>query len=174
MDALQLLREVSSAYDAIETLSLEAEIVAESGDEFSNSISRHRLRFHYARPNRMRCEPLGRNGILVIANGAEVQFRFEPQGQISTHPLHQLPHSFQPDRPLTGNDEPFLFTSIHQQVDSAEYLRDENGCHVVSVRYWGAHMADARRQRPRRVLDSLVGSRRHAPVRQPRPPHAHR
>jgi hypothetical protein len=49
--------------------------------------------------------------------------------------MHRLPHLFRPDFPFSGGDEPFLFQGIEERVTAAEILRDEDGCHVVSVTY---------------------------------------
>jgi hypothetical protein len=45
-----------------------------------------------------------------------------------------LPHAFRPEFPITG-DAAFLFTGIEERVESAEVVRQEQGCDVVSVRY---------------------------------------
>jgi len=45
-----------------------------------------------------------------------------------------LPHSFHSKFPLTG-DTVLLFAGIEENVESAEVLRQEDDCFVVSVRY---------------------------------------
>lgn len=49
--------------------------------------------------------------------------------------MHRLPHLFRPDFPFAGGDEAFLYQGIEERVAAAEILRDEDGCHVISVTY---------------------------------------
>src|SRR5215472_9064474 len=82
MDALTLLREVSDAYRSLRSLSVEASILTESGDENFSQHSEQRVHFLYAAPDRIRYEglartdlsrsPTGRNYILASV-GADSQ-----------------------------------------------------------------------------------------------------
>jgi hypothetical protein len=56
MDALTLLRDVSDAYRALQSLSVEATISTDSGDENSSQQSEQRVRFFYAAPDQIRYE----------------------------------------------------------------------------------------------------------------------
>jgi hypothetical protein len=48
--------------------------------------------------------------------------------------MYHVPHSFQPDFPLS-NDATFLFQRIEERVAGARVLREEDGCYVVAVTY---------------------------------------
>src|SRR5690242_19325754 len=143
MDALALLRDVSDSYRALTTIAVEASLIAESGDENSNSRNEQRVRFLYAAPNRVRYEPLGGQGVAHVVDGefqhtvfggprfpGGVRYTKTPAAQ-----MHRLPHLFRPDFPFAGGDEPYLFIGIDQRVTAAEHWRDEDGCHVVAVSY---------------------------------------
>jgi outer membrane lipoprotein-sorting protein len=142
MDAIALLNQVSDAYSRISTLSIEATVINESGDEDENQRSEHRIRFLYAAPDRVRYEPLGSRGILTVCDGKQIHTLFRHRGPMrgphysgvpaSSQPL---PHSFRPDLPSGGNNEAFLFTCVNEQVKEAEMLPDEDGYRVVSVTY---------------------------------------
>ncbi len=140
MDALALLQEVSTAYRILHTLSLEATIIMESGDENANSRNLQRIRFFYTNPNFLRFEPLGKTGVTVIADGHHLHTlsrhpHVPPGPQHSSIPLAQVPEfpqSFRWDVPVADR---LLFHAIDQHVTSAEILRHEDGCHVVSVTY---------------------------------------
>jgi hypothetical protein len=144
MNALTLLQEVSTAYRILHTLSLEATIVTESGDENANNRNLHRIRFLYTHPNLLRFEPVGKDGTTVIADGQQIHtiFRRRPMApgpQHSSVPIAKvpgLPKFFRWDIPHT---DALLFHYIDQHVASAEILRQEDGCHVVSATYEGSH-----------------------------------
>jgi outer membrane lipoprotein-sorting protein len=141
MDGLELLREVSEAYRKLKSLAIEAAIVSESGDENSNQRGEHRVRFFYEAPDRIRFEPCGKNGIVQVADGDRLHTLFRtPQsqggpryGSIPVAEMRRLPHLFRPECPFSGGDEAFLFQGIDERVTATEVLREEDGCHVVSV-----------------------------------------
>jgi len=143
MDALTLLREVSDAYRSLRSLSVEASILTESGDENFSQHSEQRVHFLYAAPDRIRYERFGKNGIVQVADGKELHTsfggrRFAGKPHYSSVPaanLPRLPHLFQPDFPFGVADEVFLYQGIEQGVVAAQILRHEDGCHVVSVTY---------------------------------------
>ena len=140
MDALTLLHEVSTAYRILHTLSLEATIITESGDENANSRNLQRIRFFYTHPNLLRFEALGKLGTTQIVDGQHLHTMFRrrhiaPGPQHSSMPLPELPDLpkfYRSDLPHT---DPLLFHQIDQHVATAEILRQEDGCHVVSVTY---------------------------------------
>jgi outer membrane lipoprotein-sorting protein len=142
MDAIALLNQVSDAYSRISTLSIEATVINESGDEDENQRSEHRVRFLYAAPDRVPYEPLGSRGVLTVCDGTQIHTLFRHRGPMkgphysgvpaSSRPL---PHSFRPDLPSGGNNDAFLFTRVNEQVKEAEMLPDEDGHRVVSVTY---------------------------------------
>lgn len=142
MDALEILAEVSDAYRRLQTLSVTATHLVESGDENSGTKSHTRVRFLYEAPNKIRSEQLGGRGMLQVADGENLHTVFPrlPAGHgprySSVPATHQpiLPHSFQSTFPITGNTV-FLFAGIEENVESAEVLRQEDDCFVVSVRY---------------------------------------
>ena len=142
MDALKVLREVSDAYRRLKTLSVSAIHLIESGDENSSTSSRMRMRFLFASPDKIRFEQLGDHGMLQVADGENVHTLF-PRTPMDNGPMYSsmpasgMPfplHSFHSDFPLNGNAA-FLFSGIAERVESAEVLRQEEGCFVVSVRY---------------------------------------
>jgi outer membrane lipoprotein-sorting protein len=142
MDALEILREVSDAYRRLRTLSLSAIQLTESGDENASTSSRMRMRFLYASPDRIRFEQLGNRGMLQVADGENVHTLF-PRLPMSNGPRYSSmpasrmpfpPHCFRSEFPLSG-DAAFLFTGIEEHVESAEVVRQEDGCFVVSVQY---------------------------------------
>lgn len=141
MDALALLRNVSEAYRALQTLAVEASLVTESGDENNNQRSEQRVRFLYAAPDRIRYYTLGNKRVTQVADGEYLHSAFGAHGipgasrymKTPVAQMHHLPHLFRPDFPLAGGDDPFLFIGIDERVTAAQHLRDEDGCHVVSV-----------------------------------------
>jgi hypothetical protein len=142
MDALEVLREVSHAYRRLRTLSVSAIHLIESGDENSSTSSRTRMRFLYAAPDRARFEQLGERGMLQVADGQNIHTLF-PRMPVGNGPRYASipsssmpfpPHCFRSEFPLSG-DAAFLFTGIEERVESAEVVRQEEGCLVVSVRY---------------------------------------
>lgn len=143
MDALTLLREVSEAYRGLQTLALEAALIQESGDENASQRGERRVRFFYAAPDRMRFEPCGKGGALQVADGKYLHTCFLDRGRHFGHdqtytsvPIAETgppPHVFQPEYASAG--EAFLFPGIDERVAAAEILREEDGCHVVSVTY---------------------------------------
>jgi hypothetical protein len=143
MDALTLLRDVSDAYRSLKTLAVEAAILTESGDENSSQRSERRVRFFYAGQDRMRCEPCGKDGIVQVADGKQLHTSFGGQpfrrgprySSIPAAEMHGLPHLFRPDFPFAGGDEAFLYQRIEERAAAAQILRDEDGCHVISVTY---------------------------------------
>lgn len=140
MDALSLLNHVSDAYRKLRSLSIEATVTRESGDENDNQRSEQRARFLYAAPDRIRYEPLGNPGLLTVCDGTQVHTLFRHRGPRGPHyssaraNAQALPHSLRPDVPAGGN-EPFLFNRINDLVKEAETLPDENGYRVLSVTY---------------------------------------
>lgn len=142
MDALKLLRDVSDAYQALKSLSVEATILIESGDENFSAHSEQRVHFLYAAPDHIRYEKFGENGTVQVLDGNRLhnslgrRFAGKPlYGSIPAANLPGLPHSFQPDFPFVGGNEVFLYQGIEQRVIVAEILRNEDGCHVISVTY---------------------------------------
>lgn len=143
MDALELLRNVSEAYRTLATLQIDGVHITESGDENANSRFEQRLRFFYAAPDRMRYEPCGQKAGIQIADGAHLHTThrghgFEPgptftSTPVSNIPWHGLPHFFRPDLPLS--DPTFIFRNVDQRVAGARIVRQEDGCHVLSVTY---------------------------------------
>jgi hypothetical protein len=137
MDALTLLREVSEAYRGLQSLELEAVIIGEWGDENANSRSERRVRFFYAAPDRIREEPCGKGGILHIADGKHFHSDHvsgEPRcTSLPVAEVHPLPYFFNPEWPTS--EAAFLYQRIRERVVSAEILRLEDGCYVVSVEY---------------------------------------
>ncbi len=142
MDALKILAEVSDAYRRLQTLSVTATHLVESGDENSGTRSHTRTRFLYEAPDKIRFEQLGGRGMLQVADGQNLHTIFSrlPAGhgpRYSSVPASHrpiLPHAFQSKFPITG-DTVFLFVGIEENVESAEVLRTEDNCFVVSVRY---------------------------------------
>ena len=101
-----------------------------------------RMRFSFAAPDRIRFEQLGDRGMLQVGDGENVHTLF-PRMPMDNGPMYSSmpasgmpfpPHSFHADFPLSG-DATFLFTGIAERVESAEVIRQEEGCFVVSVRY---------------------------------------
>jgi hypothetical protein len=143
MDPFALLINVSQTYRNLAGLAVEARIVTESGDDDSGHRSRLRAIFKYARPNRFRYEQGGPRGMVQVADGSQVHTCFNrgPMGRgprchsVPVLPERPLPHLFRPDMPAGGGNEPFLFEAIDEQVVSAEVIREEHGCDVVSVAY---------------------------------------
>lgn len=142
MDALKVLREVSDSYRRLKTLSVSAIQLTDSGDENSSTSNRTRMRFLYASPDRIRFEQLGNGGMLQVADGENVHTLF-PRLPIGNAPRYSsmpasrmpsLPHCFRSEFPFSG-DAAFLFTGIDERVKSAEVVRQEEGCYVVSVQY---------------------------------------
>jgi hypothetical protein len=144
MDALTLLREVSEAYRNVQRLALEAALIQESGDENANQRSERRVRFFYAAPDRFRYEPCGKGGILQVADGKHFHSAFtaffgrRAGGRhltctsVPAAAMGRLPHLFNREWPVCG--EVFLFHGLDEHV-AAEILREEEGCHVISVTY---------------------------------------
>ncbi len=106
-----------------------------------------RMRFLSASSDKIRFEQLGDHGMLQVADGENVQTLF-PRTPMDNGPMYSsmpasgMPfplHSFYSDFPLNGNAA-FLFSGIAERVESAEVLRQEEGCFVVSVRTRRQHM----------------------------------
>jgi outer membrane lipoprotein-sorting protein len=141
MDASVLLNRVSETYRNLRSLTAEATIIGESGDEYSSQRNERRIRFSYAAPDRFRFEPLGDSGVLRVCDGIQIHqlFRREPMPgpRYNSVPAHQgqLPHDFRPGLPFGGGNEPFLFAHINAAVKEAETLPDQDGLRVVSVSY---------------------------------------
>lgn len=141
MDALTLLREVSEAYRSLKYLAIEVALLTESGDENSSHRREDRVRFFYSAPDRFRYEPCGKNGMIQVADGQQLhtvpaRHRFGHGLRYSSVPVSEmgpLPHLFRPDFP--GNGQAFLYQGIAERVAAAEILREEDGCHVISVSY---------------------------------------
>jgi hypothetical protein len=144
MDALTLLREVSEAYRGLQSLELEAALIQESGDENASQRSERRVRFFYAAPNRFRYEPCGKGGTLEVADGKHLyttftaffgrrSIRHPSYTRVPVSEMGPRPHLFNPEWPVCG--EAFLFHGIDERVATAGILREEDGCHVLSVAY---------------------------------------
>jgi hypothetical protein len=139
MDAITLLHEVAATYRNLQTLTLTATLIQESGDEEANQRSQRRVHFAYAAPDRMRCQTGGPMGVLTVADGKDLHTCFgRPFNGPRYHsvPISEtgpLPHLFQPEFASSG--ETFLFPEIDQFVVRSEILREEDGCQVVSVSY---------------------------------------
>ncbi len=144
MDALTLLQEVSEAYGSLETLEVEAALIQKSGDENAGQRSERRVRFFFAAPDRMRFEPCGNRGTVQVTDGKQLHtthlgdrhrggLRYTSVPVAEMGRTRHILHRFQPEFPFAG--EAFLFPGIQEQVVSAEILREEDGCHVVSVTY---------------------------------------
>lgn len=146
MEARALLATVAGTYRRLRALSAEAHITSETGDEITGSHHHHRARFLYAAPTRMRYETSLEHGGLLVCDGTELHQRFgghrmAPRPRVTTvavPPFAQLPHVFKPQHPMGGDDEPFLYHHIADDLISAEQRADEDGCHVVSARYTAA------------------------------------
>jgi len=126
MDALTPLQEVSSAYRILHTLSLEATIVMESGDENANNRNLHRIRFFYTHPNLLRFEPFGKNGTTVIADGHQLHTTFRRQ-HMPPGPQHSsipLTERFKPrltfERRLTFSEGDYHLTAHEHIVGPVE------------------------------------------------------
>ncbi|MCZ2149758.1 MAG: hypothetical protein LC126_18515 [Bryobacterales bacterium] len=142
MDAILLLREVSSAYRGLKSLAVEAVMVTESGDEDLRRREEQRVRFFYKAPDRIRYEPCGKKGTVEVNDGEHLHTCFllpgpgggAPYYRTATAEMCWLPHRFRPEFPLS-NEPVFLFAGIEERVAKAEVLREEDGCYVVSVAY---------------------------------------
>ncbi|HYP08080.1 MAG TPA: hypothetical protein VER03_17745 [Bryobacteraceae bacterium] len=142
MDGFPLLRQVAEAYRNLKTLSVEAVILTEQGDEDSSSTQRQRFRFFYAAPNFIRFERLGPSGVTVIADGVTLHtlMRFSPMRGIPRYTAVRMaemawrPHAFRPEFSFAPSDA-LLFDRIAENVTRAEIVREEEGCSVVSVSY---------------------------------------
>jgi hypothetical protein len=141
MEALTLLRDVSDAYRNLRSLAVEAVIANESGDENSNQRNEQRVRFFYEAPDRFRYEPCGREGVVQVSDGKQLHNCFLRRGlfeggpryhSMLVNPALRLPHSFDANMPSAAA---FLYSGICERVAAAEILREEEGCHVVSVTY---------------------------------------
>jgi len=157
MDGLTLLREVSEAYRNLQSLSLEASLIQESGDENADQRNERRVRFSYVPPDPMRYEPFGKRGIPQVAGGKNLHtVRFVPPqfGGTQFHSVpadrQPLPHRFHSKWPVSG--EAFLFEGIDDQAASAEILRQERGCYVVAVGYAQPPLPEGMRTRRSPVL----------------------
>ena len=142
MDARTLLNQVSDAYRKLRSLTADATLVRESGDDDSNQRSQQRVRFFYSAPDRVRFESLGDRGVVQVCDGTHTDTVFPRMGpgqrsRYSRMPANRqrLPHDFQPQLPFGGGNEPFLFAHINERVTEAELLPDENGHRVISVTY---------------------------------------
>ncbi len=142
MDASALLSQVSETYRNLRSLTAEATIIRESGDEYSSQRNERRVRFAYAAPDRRRFESLGDGGVIQVCDGAQIHSLFRHAGPLqrprySTAPAHndRPPHDFRPDLPFGGGNEPFLFSHINAGVKEAETLPDQDGHWVVWVSY---------------------------------------
>ena len=142
MDAHALLADVAQTYRSLRSLRILALSRRESGDANSGSTSYHRVQFLYRAPDHFRSQRLGVQGELQVSDGARLHQSFGggPPGRApryTANPLPELahrPHVFRWDTPF-GNGESFLFHHITEHVDRAKALRDEDGCHVVTVTY---------------------------------------
>jgi outer membrane lipoprotein-sorting protein len=141
VDAMTLLREVSDAYRGLKTLAVEASHVTESGDEDSNQRGEQRVRFFYAAPDRFRFESGGMKGMVQVSDGSQMHTVFHVHGQgpqYTSIPAAQMQgprHLFRSDFPFAGGDEAFLYQGLDERVAAAQIVREEGGCHVVSVTY---------------------------------------
>ncbi len=137
MEAIALLKDVAARYRRLRTLDVRATALVESGDHSASQSSRQQISFQFAAPDKFRFESAGRNGFLQVSDGDQVLTRFPGPRYFSvftaeiSRPLHHL----RPEFPLAGGDEPFLFPAIASRVREAHILRQEDGCHVVSVAY---------------------------------------
>src|SRR5580704_1728963 len=123
MDAIALLKEVSSAYHRVKTLAVEAAILTESGDENNRHQNEQRVRCFYAQPNLIRYEPCGKDGVLQVVDGSHVHTKVmgqQPGGpQFNSVPvaeMHWLPHFFRADLPIGGGNGAFLYQGIDERV----------------------------------------------------------
>jgi hypothetical protein len=145
MNGLTLLHEVAETYRNLKSLTLQAAIVTESGDETASQRGEQRVRFFYSAPDRIRFEPCGKTGLIQVADGKQLHTcfagsrHFARQERYTRVPLGQagpLPHLFQPEFPsVSGGGEAFLFQTIDSRVLAADVLREEEGNLVVSVTY---------------------------------------
>jgi len=141
MDAITLLHNAAATYRDLRTLTIEATLIHESGDENANNRSEQRARFWYAAPRQMRFETGGLPGTLQVADGTELHdchlFPHMPGGsRYTSHSLSKrdpLPHVFNPQIGVVN--DAFLYPDIDQYVVASEVLREEDGCFVVSVKY---------------------------------------
>ncbi|HKE84764.1 MAG TPA: hypothetical protein VKB50_13480 [Vicinamibacterales bacterium] len=142
MDARALLEDVAATYRRLRSLSVEALSRTESGDTNAGSANHHKVQFVFHAPNRFRSQRLGAPGDLQVGDGERLHQTFGGgfpghTPRYAANPLPQLvhrPHVFRWDVPF-GNGESFLFHYIAEHVDRAEFVRDEDGCHVISVAY---------------------------------------
>jgi outer membrane lipoprotein-sorting protein len=144
MDALTLLGHVSNAYRSLKNLAIEATIITESGDENSNQRNEQLVRFFYATPDCIRYERGGKKGTVQVADGKQLHTSFSGHRGLGGGPRYssvplslmpRLPHFFRSQFPLGGGDEAFLFQGIDEHVVAAQILREEEGCHVLSVTF---------------------------------------
>ena len=140
MDPRALLADVAAAYQGVRSLRIEALSQTESGDANEGSSNHYKVQFLYRAPNHFRSERLGTQENLLVSDGDRLHQTFGAfpghTPRYTANPLPEFPkrpHVFHWDMPF-GN-EPFLFHSIAEHVAHAELLRDEDGCHVVSVAY---------------------------------------
>ena len=142
MDARALLENVAATYRKLRSLKVEALSQTESGDANEGSENHHTVQFLYRAPNQFRSQNLGAHGNLHVSDGERLHQSFGGgfPGQTprySANPLPELlqrPHVFRWDAPF-GNGESFLFHNIAEHIAQAEFVRDEDGCHVISVAY---------------------------------------
>jgi hypothetical protein len=142
MDARALLVDVAATYRGLRSLSVEALSQTESGDADEGSTSHHKVQFLYRAPNHFRSEHLGAHGNLQLSDGERLHQSFGGgfpghTPRYAANPLPELlkrPHVFRWDAPF-GNGESFLFHAIAEHVAHAEHVREEDGCHVISVAY---------------------------------------
>jgi hypothetical protein len=142
MDARALLIDVAATYRGLRSLKVEALSQTESGDANEGSENHHTVQFLYRAPNHFRSQNAGAHGNLQVSDGERLHQSFGGgfpghTPRYAANPLPEFlkrPHVFRWDLPF-GNGESFLFHYIAEHVAHTELLRDEDGCHVISVAY---------------------------------------
>ncbi len=137
MDARAILENVARAYSGLTTLSLEIISETESGDEASSSRGSQRTKAWFEAPNKIRIEQNGRNGMLIVTDGADVHSYFTHAKRYSKrpHPPEFLPGAFKPRHAVFGGPPPFLFSRLAENVASVNLLEETPDSVVLSVVY---------------------------------------
>jgi hypothetical protein len=139
MEAQAVLESVARAYAGLKTLSVEILSVTESGDETSSNRGEHRTKAWFEAPDKVRIESSGRNGMVLVTDGADLHTFFAMPKRYSKSPAMSrtfVPGLFRPDHAsLAATPPPFLFSRIADKVTSAEILAEDAVSLFIAVTY---------------------------------------
>ena len=135
MDARALLDRVAEAYRNLTSLAVESRVIVETGDEDENNRRVHKVKGYFLAPDHYRHETSGRHGHISVVNGSDWISYTKKINDYRRGSMKDPEHSNGKFRWELPHGMYRWFSGINDHIATAEWLRDEENCHVVSVGY---------------------------------------